>query len=95
MPIVDTIDGWTKEENADEHELLEHAWQPAFWIYTKGEVDALTAFCERWKRELLDNTNRLRLQIVGNHVWASEYSLAMQENTILQLLEYDHEVPCV
>ena len=44
---------------------------------------------------LFDNTNRLCLRVVATHVWVTEFTLAMQENTILQLLEYDIEEPRV
>ena len=36
----------------------------------------------------------LCLRVVDNHVWVSEFALAIQENKILRLLDYDIEVPC-
>ena len=45
--------------------------------------------------ELFDNTNGLCLRVVATHVWVTEFTLAMQENTILQLFKYDIEEPKV
>ena len=36
----------------------------------------------------------LCLRVVDNHVWVFEFALAIQENKILRLLDYDTEVPC-
>ena len=67
-----------------------------FWSYTKAvEIDSQTTLLKRRNRVLLVNTNMLCLRVVDNHVWVSEYALAIQENKILQLPNYDIEVPCV
>ena len=44
---------------------------------------------------LLEATHRIFFGLLDDHVWITEFTLVIQENTILELLGYDIKALCV
>ena len=98
IAVMDRVGGWI--DGAEEGSQIGARFAASAWIYTKAvignEKRHMEAFRYYTMNLIMEAINWvLCIYFQDDHDWISEYSLVMQENKILEALNYDIDVPCV
>ena len=68
------------------------------WIYTKAVIcngqNHMDVFRHQKKYSIMEASNGVCARVQEPHDWISEFSLVLQENKILEAMNFDVDVPC-
>ena len=94
MTVMDKIDGWENEEK-----WVVSKFAASMWIYTKTVLcDGQASTQDFLRRRLLsivESVNWVCEESFEEHEWVSEHTISMQEEEILEGLDFGIDVPCV
>ena len=99
VTLMNNVGAWNENEDNEEKEVgsFMGAKLAAFlWIFSKAvKKNWSSALGEERRKRLIQDMNRICNRVGEEHVWVSEFHLAVQEQKILEKLQYDIEIPCV
>ena len=95
--VMDRIGGWNEGRRYEDGSQIGGRLAANMWTSNKAviRIGEKAHVCLQKIGKVLDAGGHQCIRVQENPEWISEFSLVVQEHTILEALNYDTDVPCV
>ena len=98
IAVMDRVGGW-EEEDGEQENWVGPRFAASMWIYTKAVMCNVQNHMQNFRifklSSIKEAVNGMCDDAFDEHVWVSEGTISLHKTKVLEVLQYDIEIPCI